>query len=141
MLNIKEKPHGLLLLTAIVFLLALVLPPLAQIDFQDKTIFSVTLIIFVWIIPLLLISFWLLYLLTKKFLYSTTVTWIHVLLTVSATILIVIVMYIGINPTASIDRQELIGNIMQMLFIVFVLGQILFPANVLIGFLQKAKNK
>lgn len=149
MLYIKEKPDLLLLLTAIVVLLAFVLPPLAQIDFQDKTMFSVPLNLFTWIIPLFIISLWLLYLLTKKFLYSKTITWIHILVTNSVVILIVLVMYIGITPlqqvsnssfdASLIERQELIGNTMQILFIIFVFGQFLFPANVLVGIFSKNK--
>ena len=149
MLNIKERPYELLLFTAIAFLFALVFPPIAHIDFQDKTMFSVPLVIIVWIIPLLLISFWLLYLLTKRFLYSMTIAWIHVLITVSATILIVIVLYIGISPlqptthsyydTSLIDRQELIGNAMRILFIIFVCGHFTYLANVLLGLFTKNK--
>ena len=75
-LNIKESPYGLLLFTAIALLFAIVFPPIANIDFRDKTMFSAPLAIIVWIIPLLLISIWLLYLLTKRFLYSITITWI-----------------------------------------------------------------
>jgi hypothetical protein len=144
MLNIKERPYGLLLFTAIALSLALVFPPIANINFQDKIMFSVPLAIMVWIIPLLLITFWLLYLLTKGFLYSRSITWIHVLITISTTILTVIVLYIGINPlqptyASSIDRQKLIGNTMQILFIVFVCGQCTYLANVLLG--RFTKNK
>jgi hypothetical protein len=74
-LNIKESPYGLLLFTAVALLVALVLSPIADMGFQDKTMFSIPLAIMVWIIPVLLISFWLLYLLT---IYSMTITWIHV---------------------------------------------------------------
>jgi len=149
MLNIKERPYGLLLFTAIALLSALVFPPIAQMDFQDKTMFSVPLAIIVWIIPSLLIFFWLLYLLTKRFLYSMALMRIHVLITVSATILILIVLYIGINPlqasshsyydTSLIDRQELIGNAMRILFAIFVCGQFTYLANVLLGLITKNK--
>lgn len=149
MLNIKERPYRLLLFTAIALSFALVFPPIAHIDFQDKTMFSVPLVIIAWIIPLLLISFWLLYLLTKRFLYSIAITWIHVLITVSATILMVIFLYIGINPLqlashsyydiSLMERQELIGNAMQILFILFICGQFTFLANVLSGLFTKNK--
>jgi cell division protein FtsW (lipid II flippase) len=109
--NIKEAPYGLLLLTAIVLLFALVFPPVATIDFQDKTMFSVPLTTMVWIIPFLLIAFWLLYVLTNRFLYSVTITRVHVLITVFVAILIVTVLYSGIKPLQpTSDRHELIGN-------------------------------
>ena len=105
--------------------------------------FSFPLAIIAWIIPLLLVSFWLLYLLTKRFLYSTTITRIHVFTTVATTILIVIVLYMGIHPqqpASLIDRQQLIGNAMQILFIIFVCAQGTYVANVLLGLLQKTKR-
>ena len=68
--NIKDRPDRLLLFTAILLLFALVFPFVAGVDFQNKTMFSVPLVIMVWMIPLLLIAFWLLYLMTRRFLYS-----------------------------------------------------------------------
>jgi len=143
MLNIKDRPYQLLLFTAIVLSVAFVFPPMAHIDFQDKTMFSVPLAIIVWLIPLLLIFFWLLYLLTKRFLYSATITRIHVLITVATTMLIVVVLYMGIHPLQPaflIDRQQLIGNAMQILFILFVCAQGTYLANILLGLLQKNKR-
>lgn len=140
MLNIKEAPYGILLFTAIALLFALVFYPIVNIDFQGKTMFSVPLTIMVWIIPLLLIIFWLLYLLTRTFLYSITITWIHVLITVLATILMVTVLYIGINPSQSTNgRYELIGNAMQILSIIFVFGQLIYLANILLGLFGRHK--
>src|SRR5687767_4799725 len=117
---IKESPFGLLLFTAIALSLALGVLSIGHIDFQDKTMFRVPLAIMVWIIPLFLTFFWLLYLPTKRFLYSMTITWTHVLITVSTAILIVIILYVVFTPLQStshryyntplIDRQELIGN-------------------------------
>jgi hypothetical protein len=148
MLNIKEKPYIILLITAVALFFALVYSKIAHIDFQDKTMFSVQLTILAWIIPLLLTSFWLLYLMTRRFLYSMTITRIHVLITFSTTILIVILLYIGINPlqatthsefdTSLVDRQELIGNAMQILFLIFVCGQFTYLANVLLGLFKKS---
>jgi len=139
-LNIKERPYGLLLLTAIALLLACVFPPFEAIDFQGKTMFSFPLAVVIWIFPLLLISFWGLYLLTRRFLYSIAITRIHVLVTVSATILIVTVLYIGINPSQfTTDRHESIGNAMQILVLIFLGGQFFYLANVLIGLFVKHK--
>ena len=79
-----------------------------------------------------------------------TITWMHVLITVSAAILIVIDLYIGINPlqpashsyydTSLIDRQELIDNAMRILFIIFICSQFTFLANVLLGLFKKQIN-
>jgi len=147
MRNIKERPYGLLLYTAIAFLIAPVFIPTIHIDFHDKTMFSISLAIIAWIFPLFLIFFWLLYLLTKRFLCSKAITWAHVLITVSTTIFFVILLYIGINPlppasrsyydTSLIDRHKLIGNITHIAFIIFVYGQCIYLVNVLLGFFRK----
>jgi len=136
--NIKERPYGLLLFTAIAISLAFVFPPIANIDFQEITMFSIPLAIMAWIIPMLLLSLWLLYLLTRRFLYSMTITWIHVLITVLATILIVTILYIGLNPSQlKNNRYELIGNAIQILFVILVFGQLTYLANVLLGLFTK----
>lgn len=135
LLNIKKSPFGLLLFAAITLLFAIGFAPIARIDFHGKTMFNAPILVVLWTIPLVLVCVWLVYLLSKRFLYSTTITWLHVLVTVSSTILIVAVMYVGINqgqPTSE-SQVELIGNTMQILFIVFVLGQLTFLANVLLG--------
>ncbi len=142
MLNIQDSPYALLLFTAVALLVALVLSPIANVDFQDMTMFSVPLANMIWMIPLLLTSLWLLYLLTRRFLYSMTVTWIHVLLTVITTLLIVAVLFIGINPSElARERHELIGTATQILSMVFVFGQLTFLANVLLGLFGRSNGR
>ena len=96
----------------------------------------------VWIIPSLLIFFWLLYLPTKKFLYSTTFTWTHVLITVSTTILMVTILCIVFIPLQPITPGyiELIGNATRIVFIVFVFGQCAYLVNVLLGLFTKTNK-
>ena len=139
MIKINERPHVLLYLTAIVLFIARVLVPLLNIEYSEITLFSVPLDRMGWIIPFLLTILWLIYLLTNRFLYSRTISWIHVLLTVTSMILILIIFLIGINPdkNGSIDRVDLIGNSMQILFLIFVCCQLLFLANILIGFFKR----
>lgn len=149
MLNIRERPYSILLFAAIALSLVFVSLPIGHIDFQEKRMFSVPLSIFVWIIPLLLVFCWLLYLLTKRFLYSNTITWVHVLITASTTILIVTILYIFISPfqpgsnrysdTSLVERQELIGNTTRIVFIIFVCGQCVYLANLLLGLYKKLK--
>lgn len=137
-LNIKKNHYQLLLLTAIALLFVLVFSPIAKMDFQDKKMFSVPLTTMLWIIPLLLIALRLLYVFTNRFLYSATITRIHILITVFATILILTVLYIGITPSQGTnDKHELIGNSMQILSLIFVLAQLFYLANVLLGLFAK----
>lgn len=139
-LNFRKEPFALLLLTTIVLLFVLALRPISNVDFQDKVMFGVPLENMVWIIPCFLISFWLLYLATKKFLYSTTATWVHVIATVASTLLIISILYIGINPTQTISEQhELIGNVIQIVTLIFMAGQLTYIGNVIFGLIRRLK--
>ncbi len=139
-LSIKESPYVLFLFTTIALLLTLAFRPIAEIDIQDITMFSFPLSSIVWVFPFLLLSSWLIYLVTNKFLYSIAITWIHVLTTVITTLLIVIVLYIGINPSQfTSDQHELIGIIIQILSLLFVFGQLAYVVNILIGIFGRAK--
>lgn len=82
---------------AIALLIALVLPSITHLDFQDITMFSVPLTVLVWVMPLFL--------------------------------------------SALMDRQEFIGNTMQILFILFVCGQFTFLFNLFIVVLKKISNQ
>ena len=131
-LNFRKEPFALLLLTTIILLFVLALRPISNTDFHDKVMFGVPLNNMVWIIPFFLISFWLLYLATKKFLYSTKATWVHVIATVASTLLIVSILYFGINPTQTIsENHELVGNIIQIVTLIFIVGQYTYIGNLI----------
>lgn len=129
----------MLLFMAIALLFVFVSPPFSTLD-EDMTMFSLPLAIMVWIFPLLLISFWLLYRLTRRFLYSFVITRIHIFVTVSATILIVAILYLTTNRSQFVtERYELIGNTMQVLVMLLVCGQLAYLANVFLGLLEKPR--
>ncbi len=133
-LNLKENPFALLLFTTIVLLFALSLRPISNLDFADKVMFGIPLNNMVWIIPFFLISFWLVYLITKKYLYSVTAIWVHVLTTVISTLLIVSILYIGINPTQKVAANyELVGNAIQLVTLLFLAGQFVYIGNFVLG--------
>lgn len=136
-LNLNKKPEYLLLVASLVFFLSSAFFLTAEIDFQKIKMFSVPIKTMFWIIPFYHSFLWLLYLLTKKFLYSITMTWIHVLATVFTTVLIIIILFSSINPSRiTNDRYELIGNATQSLFLIFVFAQLIFVANILLGALS-----
>ena len=139
-LNFRKEPFALLLLTTIILLFVLALRPISNTDFHDKVMFGVPLNNMVWIIPFFLISFWLLYLATKKFLYSTKATWVHVIATVASTLLIVSILYFGINPTQTIsENHELVGNIIQIVTLIFIVGQFTYIVNLILGLFKGQK--
>lgn len=141
-LNLRKEPFVLLLVTTVILLFALALRPIANLDFQDKVMFGIPLDNMVWFMPFFLLAFWLIYVATNKLLYSIAITWVRVLTTVTATLLIVILLYVGISPSMVItERHEIIGNAMQFLTISFLLGQLLFLANIGLGIIARLKVK
>jgi hypothetical protein len=139
-LNIKESPYGLLPFTALL-LIAFVSTAFAGIDLQDRIMFTLPLTLVVWTIPMFLIVLWLLYLVTKGFLYSKSFTTIHVLVTVLSIIFIVTILYIGINPSQAVtERHEFIGHAIQILVMLFVGGQFIYVVNVLLGIFRRQKQ-
>lgn len=139
-LNIYKKPEQLLLYTGIAFLFALVFSIVAKIDFHDTKLFSVPLTTMLWATPMFLFALWLLYIFANRFLYSSTFTRLHIFITVLLTILILIILFISINPSQGIiENHETIGNSILLLFLLFVLAQLVFVANLLLGLLTKRK--
>jgi hypothetical protein len=139
-LNLRKEPFVLLLFTTVILLFTFTLRPITTLDFQDKVMFGIPLDNMVWFIPFFLLTFWLVYLTTNKILYSTTITWVHVLATVILTLLIVILSYIGFLPSkGTIERHELVGNTMQFLALLFLFGQIFFLLNIGLGIIKRVK--
>lgn len=140
-LNLKENPFVLLLFTTIALLFALSLRPTPNLDFSDKVMFGIPLDNIVWIIPFFLIYFWLIYLISKKYLYSISAIWMHVLITIVSALLIVAILYIGTNPTQLVStKHELVGNIIQIVTLLFFIGQLIYIVNIVLGLL-KLRNK
>lgn len=139
--NLKKEPFALLLLTTFVLLFVLAIRPLSNIDFRDKVMFGISLDNVIWIIPGFLITCWLVYLATRKILYSILATWIHVITTVVSTLLLVTILYLGINPIPLISvRQELVGNLIQLVTLLFISGQFIYLGNIILGLINRNKT-
>lgn len=151
MLHFKDKPYRLLLFTAIALLFFIFLLQQTGVTFRNRTMFLLPPIIIAWTIPVLLLFFWLVYLLTNRFLYSIAITWIHIIITILTAILIVIVLYSGINPlepaarryndSSLLNKQELIAKSLQFILGALLCGQMTYVINILLGlFSNKRKN-
>ena len=140
-----KKPERLLLSTAIALSIARIFLPSTHIAFEDATMFGIPLQLFAWMIPVFLIFSWLIYRLTKRFLYSTALTWTHVVITVTTTILIVIILYVVINSlqapsTFLLNSHELISTATRIVFIMFLGGQCAYVANLLLGIVKRGSR-
>lgn len=141
--NFKDKPHGLLFIAALLLMVVMLLKPFNVSGFTNQTMFSIQISSVMWLIPLFLFSFWILYLLTSKILYSGKFTRLHILMTVSAIMIITAIMYIGAKPLSIATRNnDLTGNMIQILSLVFILTQFIYFANILVGiFTHFVKNR
>ena len=95
MLKIKQRPYNLLLGTAIVLTIASLLNlnyPI-YIYGRDEYFFSLTTLR--WLPTLLLALLWLIYLSTNRVLFSGTLTWTHIILTILCSIFITIIPYLA----------------------------------------------
>lgn len=138
--SLRKEPFALLLLTTIVLLFALSLRPLSDVDMQGKLMFGVPVANMIWIMPCFLICLWALYWVARRFLYSPTVTWIHVVTTVVSTIVMVSVLYLSMNPSpAMAEQHQLVGNVIQVVTLFFVAGQIAFIGNVVLGLIRRQR--
>lgn len=149
MFNFRERPYNLFLFTAMVVSLVLVFLSLSHTGFRDNTMFLVPLAFIIWIIPLLLLFFWVLYLLTRRFLYSNALTRVHVFLTVFTVVLILAALYLGINPlqpaasryydTVAKSGWQMVAGSIQIVLILLICGQCIYIVNVLLGVLVKKR--
>lgn len=151
MLAPGQRPHRLLLFTAIGLSLLLVLLQMTNKGFQPESLFLVPLVVIAWAIPITLTLFWILYLLTKKFMYSKVLAWTHVLFTVFTAVFLLIVLYSGFDPwnplahryydTGAFDNQRIIGWVVRIVFVVLISGQGIYVVNVLRGLFIRYKNR
>lgn len=151
MLNFKDRPYRLLLFTAIALTLFLFFLQIRGVTFQNRTMFLVPPIIIAWTIPVLLMFFWMVYLLTSRFLFSKAITWTHVIITIFTAILIVTVLYSGINPlepaarryndTSLLNKQELIAKSLQFILGALLCGQMTYVINILLGLFSNKREK
>lgn len=135
------EPYLLFLVMALIFLFVLSLWPIAPADLHDKVMFGIPLSNLIWIMPLFLIAFWLVYVRSRKYLYSITATWIHVITTVLSTLFILLMVYFGMNPTPEVsDKHELMGHAVQFIVAIFVVGQLFYIVNIFFGWLSRKKG-
>src|SRR5687767_13087330 len=90
MFNFKERPYNLLLLTSLGILIASFFAFGRTFDIHlHDTYFIIAIAPLFWVTVFLLLIIWSLYLLTKQFLFSKILTWIHIILTVATSVFLV----------------------------------------------------
>ncbi len=135
----KSKPYALFLPAAIALSLVFLQSPVFRTEGEFVSLFGIPLYTMRWFAPLLMLTLWLLYQLTKHWQYSGVIAWMHVLITLISTCWISLVLYLGIlfEPPKHSGALPLIGLSMQWLFITFAFAQSLFGVNLALGLFHK----
>lgn len=140
-LNFREKPFAYLWFSSVIWIIIIVAHLLFGLSFQDKLMFSFPLESIIWIFPAFLFLLWLLYLATRKLLYSDTLTRVHVLTTVITSLIIAAVLFMATAPVITVsNRHDFIGLAMQWLSVIFVLSQLFYLINLVLGVLISKKK-
>ena len=149
MFKFKERPYNLLLLTAILLFIVALFSFNVPVDIHfPDTYYIVPLALLIWLPTIILVLFWLLYLLTKRFLFFKILTWIHIILTIIFSILILILPFVFTTsftvigtPRPYYDFNGLHrGNITEMIpliLLILLLGQATYFVNLLVGIIKK----
>jgi heme/copper-type cytochrome/quinol oxidase subunit 1 len=152
-LQMNQKPYNLLLLTGLIFVLAsfFLLNQNNSVDVHiHDTYFVIAHAHIFWFLAILSLLVWTLYFLTNKFLFSKTLTWAHIIITILTLILFVFTLYFGdslsnLKPRRYYDHSSLnsfgaadkytkaIGRTLSIL----IFGQIIFIINFIAGLFKR----
>ena len=150
MLNLKERPYNLLLFAAFALSFVLILGKTTFGDSRNSPVFLIPVSVLFWSTPVLLIFYWLLYLITKQFMYSKPVIWLHIVFTILTALFMITVLHLGINPLEPIahrysnsnmtSNERMIRKSIYVVSIILACGQITYFANFALGLILRKKN-
>jgi hypothetical protein len=133
-LRVDRSPLILMPLATMILLLVIALSAFMGMSLQGMTIYSLPFESMLWTFPFLQMFLWLCYALTRRYMCSMKMAWIHIVLTVFTTLLIGIVIFIGAAPAQFLRVNDLmVGKALQILTLLFALGQMIYVANLCIG--------
>ena len=154
MLNFKERPDNLLLVTAVLILVASFFAFDKTLDIHlSDTYFIIAMPHLFWAIIVLLLIFSILYLLTNRFLFSKVLIWTQIILTVATSIFFVAISFYSNNyyqglagmPRRYVDYSSwnrLIlyndltkGVLLALLLMTF--GFLIYIVNLIVGLFKK----
>ena len=147
--SLINQPYSLFLLTGQILIIASFFVFGQSIDIHlHDTYFVVAVNHLAWALAILLFLVWGIYKLTDRFLWTNTLTWTHVLLTILVLILLAIISFwkdkilppINSNTVSYqdiIDEQKRKGFITYLITIAFIVGQIAYLVNLVIGLIKR----
>jgi heme/copper-type cytochrome/quinol oxidase subunit 1 len=106
-----------------------------------------------WFLGTIAFIIWTLYLVTNKILFSKTLTWIHIIISILTILLLILSLYFRnatLNTTArryydfsnwdSLDNYTTFTKVFGKVLLILILGQLLFFINLVMGLLKPKKK-
>ena len=157
-MQLKQKPYHLLLLAAVLLFIAGLFGFNSEIDIQlHGTYYILSLTYILWRLSLILSIIWLLYLASKNILFSKTLSWTHIILTLVACIFVLTMPYLITNWDEEIVGMprhyhdfgqsktfKYSGNLTkhaEIVAFILVAGQLTFLINLIIGLYRRLKRQ
>jgi len=155
MLNFKDRPYNLFLLTVVLVLISSSFAFEQTIDIHlHDTYFVISMVHFFWTTTILLLIFWALYSLTQRFLFSKILIWIHVVLTIASSILLVTISftnyqrltgmprrYFDVNNWNSFKWFDNLDKGVLIVILLMALGLITYSINLAVGLFKNSARK
>lgn len=148
-----QQPYHFLLLFALIIA---ILPFFFWTQSIGLKVFDVSVIltdkIYLWTLSIALVTLWIIYFFSNRFLFNRYVTWIHIIITLTCIAFIIATGKWLLEPDRSNNPQYTImrilmnGEIREISLInwkaiVFLAAQLLFIVNLSIGFVRQNKKK
>ena len=153
-MQLKRNPYHLLLLTALLlFLSSFLVRQGKTVDIHlHDTYIVIAQAHVMWLFTSMVWLLWLLYLLTRKLLYSQSLTWVHVIITLVTVVLLVFPLYFGSSMfEAPVRRENDHSNwsafeeysrnikIFSYCIAALIFGQVTFAINLVAGLFKRVK--
>ena len=147
--RLTDQPYFLFLLTGLILIIATLFMFGQSIDFHlHDTYFVVAVNYFIWALAILFVLVWGIYKLTDRFLWTKKLTWAHVSLTILVVILLSTIGFWhdkilppikrdAISYRDIIDDQKREGIIAYPIMIIFVVGQVAYFVNLIVGLIKR----
>jgi hypothetical protein len=136
-MGIKQKPYSLLLIAAIPLLIAGLVGANTPVDIHiHATYFIFPLASFFSISSIILAILWLLYVLTKKWLFSEKLSWIHIVSSIVTALLIIALPVVATYCYAGSESIKTYSHLTENVFTAFMLlitGQLIYFTNLCMG--------
>ena len=143
-MRIKQKPYSLLIITAILLLIAALFSTNSTVNIHvHATYLMIPLPFFASMPSMLLAILWLLYVLTKKYLYSKKLSWIHVLISIIASLFVIVLPYVATYIYAEPEHYKIFSTLTENILtalVILIIAQLLYFVNLCIG-LSKGVEK